>query len=118
MRYSYAVIGAGRQGVAAGYDLAKHGEAARVLFVDASEDASRSAAATVNHLVGRELAEAAVCDARETARLAGLLRGTQAVISAAHYEVNLGLTELAIHLGAHMCDLWRPHRRRPAAACL
>ncbi len=105
MGYSYAVIGAGRQGVAAGYDLAKFGDATRVLFVDASEAAARTAAATVNRLAGRQIAESAACDARQTSRLAGILAGTEAIVSAAHYEVNLGLTELAIHLGAHMCDL-------------
>jgi lysine 6-dehydrogenase len=36
-----------------------------------------------------------------TARLAG----TQAILSAAHYNVNLALTRVAIALGAHMADL-------------
>jgi lysine 6-dehydrogenase len=105
MSYSYAVVGAGRQGVAAGYDLAKLGEASRVLLVDTSYDAALAAASTVNRLTGRQVAEAAACDAGDVARLTGVLRGAQAIVSAAHYNVNLGLTEVAIGLGAHMCDL-------------
>ena len=34
-----------------------------------------------------------------------VLHGTDAILSAAHYNVNLGLTELAISMKAHLCDL-------------
>jgi lysine 6-dehydrogenase len=105
MSFSYAVVGSGRQGIAAGYDLAMIGEASRVLFVDASLEAAQAAAVTVNRLAERQVADARACDARDLPRLAGLLKGAQAIVSAAHYNVNLGLTEVAIRIGAHMCDL-------------
>ena len=34
MGYIYAVVGAGRQGTAAAYDMAKHGDAEKVLIGD------------------------------------------------------------------------------------
>lgn len=105
MSFSYVVIGAGRQGVAAAYDLVVFGEARRVLFVDANEDAARAAADTINRLTGRELASGERGDARDDARMRGFLSGADAVLSAAHYAVNLGLTRLAAQLGIHMCDL-------------
>lgn len=41
MGYCYAVLGAGRQGTAAAYDMGKFGEAGRVLIGDADEAAAR-----------------------------------------------------------------------------
>ena len=36
--WTYAVLGAGRQGTAAAYDLARHGDARRVLLADRDAD--------------------------------------------------------------------------------
>ena len=41
MSFTYAVVGAGRQGVAAAYDLAVRGDASRILFLDLDEAAAR-----------------------------------------------------------------------------
>lgn len=40
MAHTYAIIGAGRQGVAAGYDLAQNGQADRVILADKDLQAS------------------------------------------------------------------------------
>ncbi|MEI6667703.1 MAG: saccharopine dehydrogenase C-terminal domain-containing protein [Acidobacteriota bacterium] len=105
MSYKYAVVGAGRQGVAAAYDLATLGDAASVLMVDANLDAATAAATTLNGLIGRPIVRAARCDATDLAALRAVLGGTDAILSAAHYNVNLGLTEVAVSLKAHLCDL-------------
>lgn len=105
MSYAYAVVGAGRQGIAAAYDLVMLGDASRVLFVDANEDVAQSAAATINRLSARTIATAARADAHDTGRMRDVLQGTNAVVSAAHYAVNLGLTEVAASMGLHLCDL-------------
>lgn len=105
MSFSYVVIGAGRQGVAAAYDLVVHGEAARVLFVDVNGEAAREAAATIDRLTGRTVAEGRSGDASDVAVMADILSGADAVVSAAHYAVNLGLTRVAAKAGVHLCDL-------------
>lgn len=105
MSYRYAVIGAGRQGVAAAYDLVVQGGGTHVLFVDAEEAAAQQAAAQINTLVGRPVAVAARADARDLPRVRGLLAGCHAVVSAAHYAVNLDLTGLAASMRFHMVDL-------------
>jgi lysine 6-dehydrogenase len=105
MSFVYTVVGAGRQGVAAAYDLVVFGDASRVLFLDVDEASAHSAAGTINRLIGRDVAQAARADARDTTRLRDLLAGSHGVLSSAHYAVNLGLTELAISLGQHMVDL-------------
>ena len=105
MSFRYAVIGAGRQGVAAAYDLAVRGDASSIRFLDLDAGAAGTAAARVNALAGRQVASGERGDASDAAAIAAQLAGTQAILSAAHYQVNLGLTRAAAALGAHMVDL-------------
>ena len=105
MPFTYAVVGAGRQGVAAAFDLAVRGDASRILFLDLDDAAAAEAAARVNALAGRALAAGARGDASDEHAMAAQLAGTQAILSAAHYKVNLGLTRVAAAIGAHMVDL-------------
>jgi lysine 6-dehydrogenase len=102
---TYAVVGAGRQGVAAAYDLAKFGEASAITFIDANEQAAHEAASTVNRLIGRAVARAVVADASDLGAMRNVLAGTSAIVGAAHYGLNPGLTRVAIEIGAHMVDL-------------
>ena len=105
MSFTYAVVGAGRQGVAAAYDLALRGDASRILFVDLDDAAAQAAAARINTLTGRDLAVGVRGDASDERAIRARLAGTQAILSAAHYSVNLGLTRVAAAIGAHMVDL-------------
>ncbi len=105
MSYTYAVVGAGRQGVAAAFDLAVRGDASRILFIDLTEAAAKDAAARVNTLAGRQVAEGRQGDASDVEAMSARLAGTQGILSAAHYQVNLGLTRVAASIGAHMVDL-------------
>ena len=105
MSYKYAVVGAGRQGIAAAYDLVMFGDAAHVSFIDVNAETARAAAQRINSLVARPVADSAQADARDTTRLRELFTGCQAILSAAHYAVNLGITDLAVAMGLHMVDL-------------
>lgn len=105
MSYAYAIVGAGRQGLAAAYDLAVFGDASRILFVDRDPACAARAAGTTNRLIGRTVAQGCGGDAADLHHLAAVLTGIDAMLSAAHYEVNLGLTRLAIARRAHMVDL-------------
>jgi lysine 6-dehydrogenase len=51
------------------------------------------------------VATGAAGDARDVSRIRDLVAGCQAILSAAHYAVNLGLTDLATSCGMHMVDL-------------
>jgi len=105
--YRYAIIGAGRQGTAAAYDLGRFGEAEAILMADSHPKAAERAAARVNQLLGREVAAAAPADASDPHAVAGVLRShrTQAFLSSVPYFFNLGLTHAAIQAGAGMTDL-------------
>ena len=58
MSYIYAVLGGGRQGTAAAYDMARFGDASKVLIDDMNLEAATRAAERVNKLVGQEIVEA------------------------------------------------------------
>ncbi len=105
MAFRYAVLGAGRQGVAAAYDLARFGDAGQVLLVDACAEAADAGANRVNRLVGRDVAVGVQGDVAQPERLGRVVSGVDAAVSAVPYRYNLGLTRLAIREGFHLCDL-------------
>ena len=47
MSYRYAILGAGRQGIAAAYDLARHGDAKEIVLYDIDQPAAQKATAPV-----------------------------------------------------------------------
>ncbi len=50
MTFTYAVLGAGRQGTAAAYDMARWGDAQRITLADYDLEVARRAAERVNNL--------------------------------------------------------------------
>jgi len=105
MSYSYVVLGAGRQGRAAAFDLAQFGEASSLLIGDHDGDLARYAARRLNELLGHHSVEPVTVDAGDREALAELLRGIDVVISAVPYRFNLAVAQAAIDAGANMCDL-------------
>jgi len=103
--YTYLIIGAGRQGTAAAYDLARFGEAGRILLADREAGIAGRAADKVNRLSGTDLARPLALEVQDRGALAGALQGVDAVLSAVPYYFNLAITEAAIAAGAHYCDL-------------
>jgi lysine 6-dehydrogenase len=104
-QYNYVVLGAGRQGTAAAYDMARWGDARRVVLADRDMEIARQAAKRVNELLGRTIAEPAQVDVRDPQAVQQLLTGMDACLSAVPYVYNLGVTQAALRAGAHLCDL-------------
>jgi len=105
MAYTYAVLGGGRQGTAAAYDMARWGDAERVLIADISLEAARKSAARVNGLVGSDIAEAVQLDATDRDALVAFLGPVDSFLSAVPYWNNPGITDAAIEARACMTDL-------------
>lgn len=103
--YSYIVLGAGRQGTAAAYDLARFGEAARITLADADLAAATAAAERVNRLAGRSVVEPVQLDVSNAQAVEGALKGHHVAVSAVPYYFNLPLTRAAIAAGVSFCDL-------------
>jgi lysine 6-dehydrogenase len=105
MSIHYGVIGAGRQGTAAAYELAANGQASRVTLFDLNEEAAGSAAARVNRLIGRNIAAWQQLDVQDKEAVERALNKIDAVISAVPYFYNLELTKAAIKTKTHLTDL-------------
>jgi lysine 6-dehydrogenase len=106
MGYRYAVIGSGRQGTAAVYDLARFGDADAIVVADMSLAQAQRAAERVNGLAGRAVARAAAVNVQDEDAVVALLKGTgtQVFISGVPYFFNMGLTRAALRARASMCD--------------
>jgi len=105
MPYTYAVLGAGRQGIAAAYDMARWGDARRVILADRDLEVARRAAERVNTLVGESTIEPAQVDVTDLKAVEQLLTGVDGCLSAVPYMYNLEITRAAISAKANMCDL-------------
>lgn len=101
----YGVVGAGRQGTAAAYDMAVHGGASEVLLTDRDPDVARAAAERINELTGREVASHARIDVTNSDELIGLLRPLDVFLCATPYAFIPECTTAAIEAGTGMVDL-------------
>jgi lysine 6-dehydrogenase len=103
--YRYVILGSGRQGTAAAYDMIRWGEAERVVLADADLHAAKMAAERVNQLTGSTAAEAAQVNAGDKGAVRELLNGAHACLSAVPYWFNLDITEAALQAKVNLCDL-------------
>jgi lysine 6-dehydrogenase len=103
--FRYGILGAGRQGKAAAYDLLVNGEAEEVVLGDLVEQNATDAAHRVNRLARSDRAKGVEVDAADAAGLVAVLQPLDAVVSSASWRLNLGVSRAAIEAGTHMCDL-------------
>ncbi len=103
--FAYLVLGAGRQGAAAAYDMARWGDASRVILADRDLEIAQKAAGRVNSLTGASLAEAQQVDVTDPQSLRQAMSGIDACLSAVPYIYNLGITRAAVSAGVNLCDL-------------
>jgi lysine 6-dehydrogenase len=103
--YGYAILGAGRQGTAAAYDLATRGKAREILMADVDRGVATAAARRVNGLAGRQVARAVEVDVTDRAGVAALLEPLDAALAAVSYRFNEGVTRAGIQARTHLCDL-------------
>jgi lysine 6-dehydrogenase len=105
MGYRYVLLGAGKQGVAAAYDLAKHGRAEEVVLVDIDAGAAQRACEKINRLLAAAITTPVQADASRRQELDSVLKGADALISCVHYPYNPLITQAAIEARCNMCDL-------------
>ena len=75
MGFRYAVIGSGRQGTSAAYDLARFGDADYLLLADQSLAQAERAAAGVNQLIGRQVAHPVQVEVQNEDAVVAMLSG-------------------------------------------
>jgi len=103
--YRYGVLGAGRQGAAAAYDLIVRGEAESVLLADIDAMRAQEAARRVNALSNTDRASATTLDVLDRAALLDVLRPLDAAIVAISYRLTYPIAEAALEAGTSYCDL-------------
>ena len=101
-QYTYAILGAGRQGTAAAYDLAKFGAAQKIIMADLDAQAAQNAAKRINQLIGREVAVAQQLGVSDRAALARVLQGVDVALSAVPYYYNLEITKACLAAGSRL----------------
>ncbi|MDO8520977.1 MAG: saccharopine dehydrogenase C-terminal domain-containing protein [bacterium] len=101
----YAVLGAGRQGKAAAYDLARFGNAGEVIIGDKDAYAAASAEVELNGLLGEKVVRSIRIDVSDLIEVRRTLYDVDGLVSAVHYGLNIALSKLAIDAGCHMVDL-------------
>ncbi|RME90772.1 MAG: hypothetical protein D6770_01780 [Anaerolineae bacterium] len=105
MAYRYLILGSGRQGTAAAYDLAKFGDADTITLADANPEAATRAAERINRLTGREVASPLTLDVTDASALRTALQGMDVALSAVPYYYNLGITKACIESNVSLCDM-------------
>ena len=101
--HRYLVLGTGRQGTAAAYDLLHGG--GDVVLVDGNAEAVHKACA---HL-GLSQEKGHVADFRNREMMLGFLQEAEGAVLAADYSLNLELTKWAIEAGCHTVDFGGNH---------
>ena len=96
------VLGAGRMGLGAAYDLTHNSEGVeRVTVADLDEGRARAVAETLK----TDRARSAQLDVTDRARVVALMREHDAVISCVEYFHNPALARAAVEAGTNFCDL-------------
>ena len=118
-KYTYAVLGAGRQGTAAAYDLAKFGAGKRVLTGGLfRKKLPQRSAQRINQLIGREVAPGSGWMSATGLPWTVFLPGVDVTLSAVPYYFNLEITKACLAAGSQHVRYGRTYRCSPPAACL
>ena len=96
------VLGAGRMGLGAAYDLAHNStDVDAITIADIDAERARAVAATINS----DKLTATSVDVTDTAQVVALMRGHEAALSCVTYFHNLQLARAAIEARTNFCDL-------------
>ena len=105
MSHQYAILGSGRQGTAAAYDLATYGDADSIVLGDLNRNVAQSATRRVNSLIGENIAEAKQVNVTKFESVLRFLKDKDVLLSAVPYSFNFNLTRLAVKAKVSMVDL-------------
>src|SRR5881394_796701 len=98
-QHSVLVLGAGRMGLGAVFDLARQPDVERVTVADAVVERARQVAAVSPKVKAVQL------DVSDDAAVVALMRGHASAISCVNYWYNERLARAAIAAGTNFCDL-------------
>ena len=100
--FRYGVIGAGRQGVATAYDMAKQGGGQSVLLADYDAQVAQQAAERINRLIGKQVATSQQLDAGSLDAVVKALDGLDVFLCGTPFGFIPVATEAALRAGVGM----------------
>ncbi len=103
--YKYIVLGSGKQGTAIGYDLARFGDASKIILGDIDLDVAKQSSDRINSLIGANVTSYIQLDIYNRENIIDVLTDLDVMISAVPYFHNLYLTDIAIETKTSMVDL-------------
>ncbi len=110
-KYSYLILGAGKQGIAAAYDVIRFGDAEKITLADASFSCAKKAVERLKFLLGPHLRKhktvlaAFQVNGKNPSSLKKIIQGHDALLSALPYYLNVNVAKAAIAAGVNYCDL-------------
>src|SRR3982751_3131107 len=105
MKKTFAILGAGMQGTAVAYDLAKFSDPESIIMGDVSLDQAQSNADRVNNLVGKKICTTKQVDALDPESLHKFLEPVDVVISCVPYWMHPRVASVAVRAKTHMLDM-------------
>lgn len=105
MKKTYAILGAGMQGTAAAYDLAKFADPEKIKLGDLSFDQAKHSASRVNDLIGSAICEPAQVNALDPTNLSKFLEDVDVLLSCVPYWMHPKIAKIAIETKTNMVDL-------------
>lgn len=96
-----AIVGAGAMGMFVAREIARSEPRASLFIIDADLGRARQIAAILAAVASQH----ARCDARDVTGLATVLHGTEVVVNAAQYDVNLDVMRACLAARCHYLDL-------------
>lgn len=123
MQFKYAILGAGMQGPAVAYDLARFGDAKTIYLADIDEERATQKAEWVNQLLQREVVYPKRVDALDDQQVLRYFEQADVVISAVPWQMNMRLIQLALEAKRSFIDMgnepewfWNEFRKRDEEA--
>ena len=104
MTYQYAVVGAGRQGTAAAYDLAVNGEASHIILADYSLEVAQQASQRINALMHDDIAQGVQINVQDYQALVQLLQSADVCLFGVPFIYLLECTRAAIEAETSVVD--------------
>ena len=105
MTYKYAILGAGMQGPAVAYDLARFGDAEAIYLADIDETRATQKAEWINQLLQREVVYPKRVDANDEQQVRAYFEQADVVISAVPWQMNMRLIQHALAVERSFIDM-------------
>ena len=105
MNKTYCIIGTGRQGTAAAYDLLMYANISNLLLLDNNQESIDKCMLKINSLKSNANIVAHIIDFDDMQNLKDRLRTVDIFLSSVPYRYNLMLTEIALETSCSMVDL-------------